>query len=114
VRPPKECEANGAGFTASRDAQHFAGQISGFGGQDRLDLADIAFSSNMTLGYAANGDNSRGMFTVGDGPHAANLALLGSYMASSFVASNDGHGGTFIDPTLMSFNVQSNLTHPHG
>ena len=84
------------------DLQHFNGQISGFGGQDTLDLADIAFSSQLTLGYGANSDNSGGTLTVNDGVHVANLALLGSYMASSFVASSDGHGGTFIDQSQES------------
>ena len=33
---------------------------------------------------------------VTDGVHTANNALLGNYLASTFVASSDGHGGTFI------------------
>jgi hypothetical protein len=32
--------------------------------------------------------------SVTDGTHTANTALLGSYLASSFAASSDGHGGT--------------------
>jgi hypothetical protein len=51
---------------------------------------------------------------VADGTHTANIALLGNYMASSFVASSDGHGGTFIDPALTSSSQQSNLTLPHA
>jgi hypothetical protein len=96
------------------DAQHFAGLISGFSGQDVLDLADIAFSPNMSLGYAANTNNSGGNLTVNDGTHVASLALLGNYMASSFVASSDGHGGTFIEPSQIASSQQFVLTHPHA
>ena len=31
-----------------------------------------------------------------DGRHAASIALLGNYMAGSFVTTADGHGGTLI------------------
>jgi hypothetical protein len=34
----------------------------------------------------------------------ANIALLGSYMASSFVAAGDGHGGTLISTGAQSMN----------
>jgi hypothetical protein len=89
--------ANGASGTLKLDdSQSFTGQISGFGGQDAMDLADIAFSANTTLGYAANSDSSGGTLTVNDSSHSANLALLGSYMASSFATASDGHGGTLI------------------
>jgi hypothetical protein len=40
-----------------------------------------------------------GTLTVTDGSHTANIALLGNYLASTFVASSDGHGGTnVVDP----------------
>ena len=96
------------------DSQHYAGQISGIRGRDTLDLADISFSSQLTLGYRTNNDNSGGTLTVNDGMHVANLALLGSYMATSFVASSDGHGGTFIDPSRESSNTLSPLAQPHA
>jgi hypothetical protein len=106
--------AAGTGTLQLDDAQHFGGLISGFSGQDVLDLADIAFSPNMSLGYAANTNNSGGNLTVNDGTHVASLALLGNYMASSFVASSDGHGGTFIEPSQIASYQQSVLTHPHA
>ncbi len=105
--------AGSTGMLKLNDSQHFDGQISGFGGQDTLDLADIAFSSQLTLGYGANNDNSGGTLTVNDGTHLANLALLGSYMASSFVASSDGYGGTNINQSQESSNVLSPLAQPH-
>jgi hypothetical protein len=33
---------------------------------------------------------------VSDGRHAASIALLGNYMAGSFVTTADGHGGTLL------------------
>ena len=54
-----------------------ASLVSGFTGQNLLDLADIAFGSHTTLGYAANSNNTDGTLTVSDGTHTANIALLG-------------------------------------
>ncbi len=91
----------------------FTGSVSGFGAQDQIDLTDIAFGANTTLGYSANSSNGGGTLTVGDGVHTANLALLGNYMASSFVTSSDGHGGTLVtDPTLTA--EQPLVTQPHA
>src|SRR5262249_6710927 len=86
----------------------FAGTVSGLRGQDAIDLADIGFGASTKLGYSANADNSGGTLTVGDGTHAASLALLGSYMASSFAVSSDGHGGTLISEAAMA-SAQSQL-----
>ncbi len=47
--------------------------------------------------------NSGGTLSVGDGVHTVNIALLGSYMASTFVAASDGHGGTLISEAAQSF-----------
>ena len=81
------------------------------GGQDQIDLGDIAFGANTTLGYAANGANSGGLLSVSDGTHIANIALLGQYIASSFATASDGHGGTLIsDPPVSS---GSGLATPH-
>ncbi len=77
-----------------------------------IDLSGISFDANTTLAYSANGNNSGGNLTVSDGLHAQTVALLGQYMASSFVMASDGHGGTMItDPPS---NQQPLLTHPHG
>ena len=89
----------------------FFGTIAGLGGRDQIDLADIAFTANTTLGYAANSGNSGGTLSVGDGTAAASLSLLGSYMASSFVAASDGHGGTLVSETAQA--AQAALSQPH-
>jgi hypothetical protein len=77
-------------------AAEFSGVVAGFDGNDVLELADLAFGRNTTLGYAANSDNTGGRLTVSDGTHTANIALLGQYTAGSFVMSADGFDGTFI------------------
>jgi Ca2+-binding RTX toxin-like protein len=60
---------------------------------------------------AASANNTGGTSTASDGSHAANLALLGQHMASSFVAGGDGHGATPI--ANQSETQQPLLTHPH-
>jgi hypothetical protein len=94
----------------------FTGFISAFRGQDGIDLRDVAFSAQTTLGYTTtsynsdNGDPTGGRLTVSDGTHTANLALVGNYMASSFVISSDGNGGTLVtDPPAIQ---QTTLTQP--
>ena len=94
-------------------SQSFAGTVAGFGNQDQIDLRDIAFSANTTLGYSTNGVNGGGTMTASDGVDVAKIAVLGQYAASSFVMASDGHGGTLITeaPQLMA---QTQLTHPHA
>jgi hypothetical protein len=92
-------------------SQSFTGSIAGFGGQDQIDLSDIAFGANTTLGYAADSGNSGGTLTVSDGTHVVNIALLGQYMTSSFATASDGHGGTLISDPPPSQQLQ--LAQPH-
>jgi hypothetical protein len=102
----------GANATLKIDhAADFSGAVAGFDGSDVLDLADLAFGKNTTLGYAANSSNTGGTLTVSDGTHTANIALLGQYMAGSFVMSADGFGGTHIQDSPPATLTQA-LTHP--
>ena len=76
--------------------------ISNFGANDQLfinnHLVTVANGQTVTV-TAENSNNTGGTSTASDGSHAASLALLGQYMASSFVTAGDGHGGTPIaDP----------------
>jgi hypothetical protein len=103
----------GANATLKIDhAADFSGTVVGFDGSDVLDLADLAFGSNTTLGYAANSNNTGGTLTVSDGTHTANIALLGQYMAASFSMSADGFGGTLIHDVPSAALTQP-LTQPH-
>ena len=74
----------------------FTGTVAGFGAQDRIDLSSIGFGAHTTLGYSENKSHTGGTLTIADGTHAAAIALLGNYMASTLVTASDGHGGTFV------------------
>jgi myo-inositol-hexaphosphate 3-phosphohydrolase len=65
---------------------------------------DVSFATLQGQpGYSGN--SSGGTLSVTDGSHTVNIALLGNYLASTFVASSDGHGGTsIIDPPAANQN----------
>jgi hypothetical protein len=89
----------------------FTGTVAGLTGQDTLDLRYINPATVHTPIYSGN--SSGGTLTVTDGINTANIALLGNYLASTFVASSDGYGGTaIVDPVLTSSNQQMVLTQP--
>jgi hypothetical protein len=50
---------------------------------------------------------------VTDGRHAAAIALLGNYMAGSFVTAADGHGGTLVTEALQAHQPPP-LSHPRA
>ena len=104
--------AGPSGILQLDQSQSFRGTIAGFGGGDQIDLRDIVFGANTTLGYSANSSNNGGTLMVSDRAHTANISLLGQYMAASFAASSDGHGGTIIGDSPVL--AQSNLTQPHA
>src|SRR6266568_1370687 len=92
--------ASGSAGTLKLDASSvFTGHILGCGGAEKIDLSDIAFGAETTLGYSANNANTGGTLTVSDGSLTASIALLGQYMSSQFAISGDSFGGTLIsDP----------------
>ena len=79
-----------------------------------FDLSGISFGASTTLGYAANGDNTGGTLTVGDGVHTASLALLGQYAAAGIATAADPGGGTIVTytATQSSSGAPSLLTNP--
>jgi hypothetical protein len=91
----------------------FMGKVSGFGAQDAIDLPSIAFGSQTTLGYSPNRNNAGGTLSVSDGTHSAALALLGNYIASSFVLESDNHGGTLVVTDTSQETSQSLIANPH-
>jgi probable HAF family extracellular repeat protein len=72
----------------------FTGTVAGLTGQDTIDLTDISFATAGQPTFA--GTNSGGTLTVTDGTHTANISLIGNYLSSYWVLTNDGHGGTSI------------------
>src|SRR5262249_19475406 len=90
----------------------FAGTVAGMSGQDTIDFADIDSTKVQRPTYS--GTASGEILTVTDGSHTANIALLGNYIASTFVTSSDGHGGTnVVDPSATETSQTSLLVQPH-
>ena len=86
--------------------------VSGFGAQDTIDLTDLAFGAQTTLGYSPNSNQTGGTLTIGDGSHAASIALLGNYIASSFAIAGDSNGGTMVVAEMSQSGGQPLLTNP--
>ena len=82
--------------------------------QARVDLAQTGFGAHTTLGYSKTAATpAASCWNIKNGTHIAKIALLGNYMATSFVAAADGHGGTLI--TDVSQTTQHTLlTNPHA
>jgi hypothetical protein len=104
-------------FTASTgtlkllNSSSFAGTVAGMTGQDTIDFADIDSTKVHQPIYSGTG--SGGTLVVTDGTHTANIALLGNYMASTFVTSSDGHGGTnVVDPSATGTSQAALLAQP--
>ncbi len=82
----------------------YAGQISGFGTTQAIDLADINFGAGVSISYASNNrQNSSGVLTIKQGSTTVHLTLEGSYTLANFKVASDGNGGTLItDPTVIT------------
>jgi autotransporter-associated beta strand protein len=103
----------GSTATLTLDAStQFAGTVADLAPGNSLGLSDIGFGAGSTLGYAPNNSNAGGVLTDSDGAHAAKIALLGQYIAASFVSGSDGHGGTLISDPPQILHPQLSL--PHG
>ena len=94
-------------------APNITDTVSGFGPKDIIDLPGIAFDAQTTLDYLPNGNQTGGKVTVADGIHNVSIALLGSYMASSFAMTSDNHGGTMLVTEAAHPDDQSLLSNPH-
>jgi len=103
---------SGATGTVSLDQPSAStGKESAFGVQNGVDLPGIAFGAQTTLGYSPNSNNTGSTLLFTAGANSAQIALLGSYMASSFVMGSDNHGGTFVADAAQS-GSQTQLTNP--
>jgi hypothetical protein len=90
----------------------FTGTVSGMSGQDMIDFSDIKFITPQAPSYSGN--SSGGTLTVSDGSHTANIALLGNYLASTFAASSDGHGGTSVIQVPSQSSAHDSIAHPQS
>lgn len=80
----------------------YNGIISGFSNaQDRIDLEALAFSGNTSVTKTLQGGNT--VIEVTESGKVVDLTLAGNRIASNFVASDDGAGGTLIvDPPAQT------------
>ena len=78
---------------------------------DPVDLAGIAFNVQPTLGYSPNG--SPAGHIPSEGIRNANIALLGNYMASSFVVASHNPATSATLAEVAQSIDQSVLTSPH-
>jgi hypothetical protein len=101
--------ASDTGTLKLDNSSSFAGTVAGMTGQDTIDFADIDPTKVQPPSY----DSTSGKLHVTDGAHSADIALIGNYMASVFVAGSDGHGGTsVVDPPALG-GVAPLVTPPH-
>ena len=104
--------AGSTGTLKLYDSSSFAGTVAGMNGQDTIDFADIDPTRVQPPSYS--GDASSGTLMVSDGAHSASIALLGNYLAATFVAASDGNGGTSVgDPHVLG-GVAPLVTPPHA
>jgi probable HAF family extracellular repeat protein len=102
--------ANSSGILKLDSSATFTGTVAGLASGNYLDLVDMPYQGSNAPSYNSSGPNT-GTLAVKEGASTINIALLGNYMANSFVASSDGHGGTVVsEPPLGESQF---LTPPH-
>ncbi|MCK1293045.1 VCBS domain-containing protein [Bradyrhizobium sp. 30] len=89
-------DAQATGTIVLHDSFDFSGVVSGFNGDDHLDLLDVAFGAGTTASYVANQGGAGGTLSVTDGVHTANITLLGQYDPAGFQTEADKNTGTLI------------------
>src|SRR5207245_7731440 len=87
-------DAAATGTIVLHDSFDFSGVVSGFNGDDHLDLLDVAFGAGTTASYVADQAGTGGILSVTDGVHTANITLLGQYEPASFQTKADKNTGT--------------------
>jgi trimeric autotransporter adhesin len=82
------------------------------GARNSVSFSHIALGAQATLAHSENRTETGGSLPITNGAHAAAIMLLGNYMAGSFAAAADGHGGTLI--TAAQTTNQLLLSAPHA
>jgi hypothetical protein len=78
---------------------------------DAIDLTNLVYVYGQTSA-SFSGTSTSGALAVTNGTDSANIALLGNYLASTFMTASDGNGGTLVMDTSSSSQVPS-LAVPH-
>jgi hypothetical protein len=76
-----------------------------------IDLSGLSLGATSTLADLSAGTNAAAGSATKDDPHGQTIAVLGHYMASSFVLPSDGHSGTTITEPQ---DQQHHLSLPHA
>ena len=81
-----------------KQADKFAGTISGFGNGGNVDTIDAAnfLLSGTSLNFVENSANTGGTLTLTDGSLIAHILMAGSYTPSSFSLGHDSGTGTLV------------------
>jgi hypothetical protein len=81
-----------------KQAQNFAGTISGFGNSGSIDTIDAAnfLFSGTSLNFVENSAGTGGTLTLTDGSLIAHILMAGSYSKSSFGLGHDSGTGTLV------------------
>jgi hypothetical protein len=101
---------NGQSFIDN--ASTFSGTLAGLWAHDHTDLPGIGFGAHTMLGHSEDSGDAGGTLLHTAGTHGAKLALLGHYMATSFVTAADWHDGTLVADGQQT--QQPLLSHPHA
>jgi autotransporter passenger strand-loop-strand repeat protein len=90
----------------------FSGTVAGFGSAsmfDTIDFADIPYVASGGSATIASwtqltsGPTASGTLVISEGGKAADITLLGQYIAGNFSLSSDNHGGTLVtDPPVVA------------
>jgi hypothetical protein len=86
---------SGAYALTLKQAQKFAGTISGFGTGDTIDAANFLFSGT-TFNFVENSGGTGGTLTLHDGSLTANILMAGVYTKSDFTLAHDSGTGTLV------------------
>ncbi|MCA6120748.1 hypothetical protein J6500_02350, partial [Bradyrhizobium sp. WSM 1704] len=89
-------DATAAGHLILDDAFHFSGTVSGFDGNDIIDIKGVSFGAGTTLNFLENEAGTGGTLTVSDGAHTANIVVLGQYDPTGFAGKADATNGVVI------------------
>jgi len=87
--------AGAAGTLELGDSFHFNGTITGFGGADVIDLANVMLDGAST-NYEENAAGTGGTLLISAGGQTVSLSLVGSYAADNFHVVTDPVKGTLI------------------
>jgi hypothetical protein len=91
-----ESSGFGADALTLKQAQKFAGTISGFGAGDTIDAANFLFSGITPPSFVENSKGAGGTLTLHDGSLTANIHLTGHYSNSDFALAPDSGTGTLV------------------